>query len=249
MKSGRGARSARPQRPSRRTGGDTDDHPIAPTKPLSASPHAVIQPGRPCGRGLAAAYGPRVEGPTPWTTLANSGSHGAAPSRNLSFRCGQRPSVHRLQRCRGPSGPRASGAAAAPHVHRDVDPGPVTRLRRHGRAPRGHSELRMASGGREDTGQTQSAAAADVLLRGRLLGPEGVELTHPGKRDDRAGKSSGELVLASTQTLRRPSGAQMSCNPSLSQKLLGGTRFTMAVVRARSFPHTMWAAFYLRTGT
>ena len=126
VKSGRGARSARPQRPSRRTGGDTDDHPIAPTKPLSASPHAVIQPGRPCGRGLAAAYGPRVEGPTPWTTLANSGSHGAAPSRNLSFRCGQRPSVHRLQRCRGPSGPRASGAAAAPHVHRDVDPGPVT---------------------------------------------------------------------------------------------------------------------------
>jgi hypothetical protein len=73
--------------------------------------------------------------------------------------------------------------------------------------PKGHSELRMASGGREDTGQTQSAAAADVLLRGRLPGPEGVELTHPGKRDDRAGKSSGEVVLASTQTLRRHSGA------------------------------------------
>ena len=148
VKSGRGARSARPQRPSRRTGGDTDDHPIAPTKPLSASPHAVIQPRRPCGRGLAAAYGPRVEGPTPWTTLANSGSHGAAPSRNLSFRCGQRPSVHRLQRCRGPSGPRASGAAAAPHVHRDVDPGPVTRLRRHGRVPRDtpNSVWRAAAG-------------------------------------------------------------------------------------------------------
>jgi hypothetical protein len=114
--------------------------------------------------------------------------------------------------------------------------------------PKGHSELRMASGGREDTGQTQSAAAADVLLRGRLPGPKGVELTHPGKRDDRAGKSSGEYYLASTQTLRRPSGAQISCNPSLSQKLLGGTRFTMAVVRARSFSHTMWAAFLSQDG-
>ena len=146
---------------------------------------------------------------------------------------------------RPPGFGRRSGTPRSPRC------GPRTRQPPQASRPRpkGHSELRMASDGREDTGQTQSAAAADVLLRGRLPGPEGVELTHPGKRDDRAGKSSGEVVLASTQTLRRPSAAQMSCNPSLSQKLLGGTRFTMAVVRARTFPHTMWAAFYLRTGT
>jgi hypothetical protein len=64
-----------------------------------------------------------------------------------------------------------------------------------------------------------------------------------------SGRLPGRARFASTQTLRRPSGARMSCNPSLSQKPPGGTRFTMAVVRARSFSHTMWAAFYLRTGT
>jgi hypothetical protein len=62
---GRDARSIRPQRPPRRTGDGVDDHPIAPTKPLSAGPHAGIQPGHPFGRRLAAAYGPRVEGPDP----------------------------------------------------------------------------------------------------------------------------------------------------------------------------------------
>jgi hypothetical protein len=64
-----------------------------------------------------------------------------------------------------------------------------------------------------------------------------------------SGRLPGRARFASTQTLRPPSGARMSCNPSLSQKPPGGTRFTMAVVRATSFPHTMWAAFYLRTGT
>ena len=104
---------ARPRRQPRRTGDDIDDHPIAPTKPLSTGPHAGVQrPGPPLraggGGGVAAAYGPREEGPTPWTTPANGGSHGAAPSRNLCVRRGQRPSIHRLRRCRGPKGPRAS---------------------------------------------------------------------------------------------------------------------------------------------
>ena len=44
--------------------GDTSDYPIAPTKPLSTGPHAGPT-RRPCGRWLAAAYGPRVEGPDP----------------------------------------------------------------------------------------------------------------------------------------------------------------------------------------
>ena len=40
----------------------------------------------------------------------------------------------------------------------------------------------------------------------------------------------------------------MSCNPSLSQKPPGGTRFTVAVVRATSFSHTMWAALLSQDG-
>ncbi|KAJ5598929.1 hypothetical protein N7510_011879 [Penicillium lagena] len=56
--------------------GDTSDHPFAPTKPLSAGPHAEIPSGRPHGRWQAAAYGPRVEGPDSVDTPTNGGSHG-----------------------------------------------------------------------------------------------------------------------------------------------------------------------------
>ncbi|KAJ5096499.1 hypothetical protein NUU61_005855 [Penicillium alfredii] len=82
-------------------GGTQRDHPFAPTKPLSAGPHAgVPEPGRPRGRRQAAAYGPRVGGPDPADNaderrLPRGGSPG-----NLSVDCGQRPSIHRLQRCR-----------------------------------------------------------------------------------------------------------------------------------------------------
>ena len=55
-----------------------------------------------------AAYGPRVGGPDPADTPTNGGSRGAAPPGNLGIRTGQRPMIHRLQRCRGPRGPRAS---------------------------------------------------------------------------------------------------------------------------------------------
>src|SRR3954464_7699119 len=80
--------------------GDTSDYPIAPTKPLSTGPHAGPT-RRPCGRWLAAAYGPRVEGPDPVDNADERRIRGAAPSRNLSFRYGQRPLIHRLQQCRG----------------------------------------------------------------------------------------------------------------------------------------------------
>ncbi|PWY63307.1 hypothetical protein BO94DRAFT_480490, partial [Aspergillus sclerotioniger CBS 115572] len=49
-----------------------------------------------------AAYGPRVEGPDPADTLTNSGSRRAAPPGNLYKKAGQRPTIHRLHRCRGP---------------------------------------------------------------------------------------------------------------------------------------------------
>ena len=43
---------ARPRRQPRRTGDDIDDHPIAPTKPLSTGPHAGVQrPGPPLRAG------------------------------------------------------------------------------------------------------------------------------------------------------------------------------------------------------
>ena len=54
--------------------------PLSPSEPVRTQ---VFQPGRPYGRGLAAAYGPRVEGPDPMDTPANGGSHRAASSRNL----------------------------------------------------------------------------------------------------------------------------------------------------------------------
>lgn len=47
-------------------------------------------------------------GPDPADTPTNGGSRGAAPPGNLGIRTGQRPMIHRLQRCRGPRGPRAS---------------------------------------------------------------------------------------------------------------------------------------------
>jgi hypothetical protein len=83
--------------------------PLSPSAPVRTQ---VFQPGRPGGRRLAAAYGPRVGGPDP---VDNAGERriprGGSPQES-GIRCGQRPSVHRLQRCRGPKGPRASGAAA-----------------------------------------------------------------------------------------------------------------------------------------
>ena len=83
--------------------------PLSPSAPVRTQ---VFRPGRPCGRCQAAACGPRVKGPDPAGTPTNGGFRGAAPSRNLSFGYGQRPSIHRPQRCRAPKGTRASVTAA-----------------------------------------------------------------------------------------------------------------------------------------
>lgn len=55
------------------------------------------------------------EGSGPADTPTNGGSRGAAPPGNLGIRTGQRPTIHRLHRCRGPIGPRASVTPARPH--------------------------------------------------------------------------------------------------------------------------------------
>ncbi|KAJ5902943.1 hypothetical protein N7495_003485 [Penicillium taxi] len=57
-------KTTRSARQPRRTGGDVHDHPIAPTKLLSAGPH-TDQNHHPCGRVLAVAYGTQVKGPDP----------------------------------------------------------------------------------------------------------------------------------------------------------------------------------------
>lgn len=77
----------------------------SPSEPVRTQ---VTPSDRPRGRWRAAAYGPRVGGPDPADTPTKGGSRGAAPPGNLGIRTGQRPTIHRLHRCRGPKGPRAS---------------------------------------------------------------------------------------------------------------------------------------------
>lgn len=80
--------------------------------PSGTGPHAGCSTGqRPFERWWPAAYGPRVEGPDPVNTSTNGGYHRAAPPGNLGIETGQRPTIHRLQQCRGPRGPRASVTA------------------------------------------------------------------------------------------------------------------------------------------
>ena len=99
--------------------------PLSPSAPVRTQ---VFPPGRPSGRGRAAAYGPRVEGPDP---VDNAGERriprGGSPQES-GVRRGQRPSIHRLHRCRGRRGPRASGAATT--APPGVNPGGARRRRR-----------------------------------------------------------------------------------------------------------------------
>ena len=97
----------------------------SPSEPVRTQ---VIPSDRPRGRWRAAAYGPRVGGPDPADTPTKGGSRGAAPPGNLGIRTGQRPTIHRLHRCRGRRGPRASGAATT--APPGVNPGGARRRRR-----------------------------------------------------------------------------------------------------------------------
>ena len=85
--------------------------PLSPSGPVRTQ---VFRPSRPGGRWLAAAYGPRVEGPDPVDNADERRIPRGGSPQESSIRRGQRPSVHRLHRCRRPKGPRASGATAAP---------------------------------------------------------------------------------------------------------------------------------------
>ena len=124
---GRDARGARPHRLPRRTRGDVDDHPIAPTKPLSAGPHAGIQPGRPFGGGgwlRHTALG--WEGPDP---VDNAGGRRIPRGGSLQeSKCQVWPAAIR------PQTPAVPGAPGAPDFGRRSGAQRVTKCD-HGRHP------------------------------------------------------------------------------------------------------------------
>jgi hypothetical protein len=86
--------------------------------PLSPSALVREQAQLPPSRAAAGCSIQRSGGGTnPTGTPANGGFRGAATSRNLSIRHGQRPSIHRLHRSRGrepPSFGHRSGATTGP---------------------------------------------------------------------------------------------------------------------------------------
>jgi hypothetical protein len=124
--------------------------------------------------------------------------------------------------------------SAAPRLPR-YDPG-NRKPGRHGRAPRG--TLRTHRGRRRPgrDRQTQSEAAADDHLR-CWCRAQGVTHTRTRKAICLAGKKCrgerGLRPLAFTHTHRPRLGGRTWCNRSGAETLLGGTRFTMGVVRAR----------------
>ena len=167
--------------------------PLSPSAPVrtQGSRRATLSGG---GGLRHTALGWRVR--TPWTTPANGGSHGAAPPRNLGVRCGQRPSVHRLQRCRGPSGPRASGATATPHIGLGTTRATAGHWH-HGRGPRGGRSERtyMAGGGRGGTGQ-RGAKLQQTITSGAGAGPKASHTPEPERRSVLQGRSRGERGLS-----------------------------------------------------
>ena len=97
----------------------------SPSEPVRTQ---VIPSDRPRGRWRAAAYGPRVEGPDPVDDAGERRIPRGGSPQESGVRRGQRPSIHRLHRCRGRRGPRASGAATT--APPGVNPGGARRRRR-----------------------------------------------------------------------------------------------------------------------
>jgi hypothetical protein len=84
--------------------------PLSPSAPVRTQ---VSQPGRPCGRGLAAAYGPRVEGPDP---VDDAGERRIPQGGSLpESRCqGWPAAIH-------PQTPSVPGTKRPPDFRRDDD--------------------------------------------------------------------------------------------------------------------------------
>jgi hypothetical protein len=169
--------------------------PLSPSAPVrtQGSRRATLSGG---GGLRHTALGWRVR--TPWTTPANGGSHGAAPPRNLGVRRGQRPSVHRLQRCRGPSGPRASGATATPPHLTRYDPSNREPQASRARPPGGGRSERTytAGGGRGGTGR-RGAKLQPTITSGAGAGPKASHTPEPERRSVLQGRSRGERSLLS----------------------------------------------------
>jgi hypothetical protein len=112
---GRGDEAPGRGRPSRRTARDSG-HPIAPTEfPRNSPPQAQAHPGV-GGRGLRHVF---LGGGVPAAvTSRNDGYHRRPPLGNLTTNDGQRPAIHRPQRCRGGKTPRTSPAPIGSGAHR-----------------------------------------------------------------------------------------------------------------------------------
>jgi hypothetical protein len=219
--------------------------PLSPSAPVrtQGSSRATLSGG---GWLRHTALGWRVR--TPWTTPANGGSHGAAPPRNLGVRCGQRPSVHRLQRCRGPSGPRASGATAPPHVCLDTtlataSPG-VTGAPREGR-----SEHTVAGGGRGGTGRRR-AKLQQTITSGAGAGPKASLTPEPERRSVLQGRSveAREVCAHSPlHILTDPAwAAGRGAIVQVRKRCWGGRGLLWGWSVHDSLSHTKWATFLVR---
>jgi hypothetical protein len=170
-----------------------------------------------------------------------------APPRNLSFRYGQRPTIHRLQRCRGPRGPRASVAVA--HALRAGRHRACRRLaarppKASGGTPEGApNSAWMGSwpAGRRGAPTTRTARPQRATTPGTgtgtgLAGTPG----HQTQRGDHTGREKtgdvgeeGPETLAPTHTHRPQFGPNFVCDRKRYQKCLAGKGFSMEVVRAR----------------
>jgi hypothetical protein len=168
---GRDARSVRPQRHPRRTRGDVDDHPIAPTKPLSAGPHAGIPPGHPLGRGRAAAYGPRVEGPDP---VDDAGERriprGGSPQESWCqvWPAAIRPQTPAVPGTKRPPGFRRHSDAPTSDSVRPEQPraAGITGAPPGGDAPNAHTRRAAAGEGPADAERSCSRRSPPVLVPG-----------------------------------------------------------------------------------
>jgi hypothetical protein len=228
--------------------GDATDHPIAPTEPLSAGPHAGTPAGPPsragagCGiRPSGGGSGPRGQrrrtadptGRLPPGILV-SGVASGHPSTDSSGAGGQvAPGLRAPQRrptfdSARPRRPRAAGITGAP-------PG--------GDAPNAHTRRAAAGEGPADAERSCSRRSPPVLVPG----PRRHNTPEPGRRSVLQGRCRGERGLSPLHILSDPTweagrGAIVHARENCCQ----GHGLLWGWSVHGSFSHTKWATFLRR---
>lgn len=116
-------------------------------------------------------------GPGPAVTPTNGGYRGAAPPGNLGISDGQRPGIHRLQRCRGPNGPWTSVTAVAGangHIYAGDVPRTARPPRRPPLRPRGSHMQACCTEHPWLSAITAAEARTANGITGRSMGPQAV---------------------------------------------------------------------------